>query len=63
MLQLAISIQHALGVVGLLAILLAAPLWLVQKHKKPLRSSSWSQFQQDWRDYRAQFDQSMRLRP
>jgi hypothetical protein len=60
MLQAAISTQHALSVVGLLAILLTAPLWMTRKLRKPWRSSSWSQFQQDWRNYQQQFDMSVR---
>lgn len=60
MLQAAISTQHALSVVGFLAILLTAPLWTTRKLRRPWRSSSRSQFQQDWRNYQQQFDMSVR---
>ena len=60
MLQAATSIQHALSVIGLVTILMTAPLWMALKLRKPWRSSSWSQFQQDWRNYQQQFDLSVR---
>jgi hypothetical protein len=56
MLQAAISTQQALSVIGLVAIVLITPLWMARKLRKPWRSSSWSQFQQDWRNYQRQFD-------
>jgi hypothetical protein len=62
MLQAAINLQHALSVIGLVTILLTAPLWMARKLRKPWRSSSWSQFQQDWRNYQQQFDMSVRIK-
>ena len=65
MLQAATSIQHALSVIGLVGfvtILSTALLWLARNLRKPWRSSSWSQFQQDWRNYQQQFDMSVRTR-
>ena len=62
MLQAANSVEHALSVIGLLTIGLTAPLWMARKLRKPWRSSSWSQFQQDWRNYQQQFDMSVRIK-
>jgi hypothetical protein len=60
MLQAATSIQHALSVIGLVTIVLSTPLWIIRSLRKPWRSSSWSQFQQDWRNYQQQFYMSVR---